>query len=325
MADFTIAVPIRSIPLPDSAVRAKFTDTMDIDQERHRLYFGDNWSGGVDVFDITTKKAKFLQTIKLRGNIYGIAVGANVRKLFVGLTASLVGIVDIDPSSPKFHTVLARVNTGGQGAADLLDYDPVHKKVYVGNHDDGFVTSIDAVQHEVLKRIGGLGGAVEQPRFNPGDGMVYVSGRTDNVLYQIDPETDELVNTFPIGDPCYPNGIAINPSTNQALLACNNEQQPRTVIWDFNQQALASVSEDCGSGDGALYVRKLDRFLFAADGFTGGPVMGIFGGNPVRLLANIPTDVGASWVAYDETNDMVYAPAIQDGKPALISFPMPTV
>jgi len=30
-------------------------------------------------------------------------------------------------------------------------------------------------------------------------------------------------------------------------------------------------------------------------------------------------------VAYDETNRLVYAPAIQDGKPALVSFPLPEV
>jgi len=51
--------------------------------------------------------------------------------------------------------------------------------------------------------------------------------------------------------------------------------------------------------------------------------MGIFGGTPARFLTNVPTQRGASWVAYDRTNRLVYAPAIQDGRPALISFPLP--
>ena len=53
--------------------------------------------------------------------------------------------------------------------------------------------------------------------------------------------------------------------------------------------------------------------------------MGIFGGNPVRFLANLTTQRGSSWVAFDETNRMVYAPAIQDGKPALVSFALPAL
>lgn len=51
--------------------------------------------------------------------------------------------------------------------------------------------------------------------------------------------------------------------------------------------------------------------------------MGVFGGNPVRFITNIETERGASWVAYDQTNRLVYAPAYEDGKPALISFPLP--
>jgi hypothetical protein len=322
MTDAATRLPLTRAVLPDSAVGAKFCDTLDIDQATHRLYAGDNWSGGVDVFDITTPKAVYLETIRIRGNIFGIAVAKNVNKLFVGLAAS-VAVVDIDAASAQLNTVIARIDTGGRGSADLLDYDAVHRKLYVANRNDGFLTAIDAVANTVVKRIDGLGGGLEQPRFNPADGMVYLAGNSDNVLYQIDPVKDELVATFPIGDACNPNGLAINPDTNQALLACSNRERPHTVIWDLAAQQIASVIEESGCGDGAIYDATIDRFFFAASGFTGGPVMGIFGGNPVQFLTNVPTERGASWVAYDQANGLVYAPAILDGKPALISFPLP--
>ena len=309
--------------LPDDAVGMKFTDTLDIDQEAHRLYMGDNWSGGLDVFDISTSEPKLLQTIRMRGLLYGVAVAKNVNKVFVGLNAGNVAVVDIDPRSPAANTVIARLDVGGHGHADLLDYDPVHKKVYVANRNDGFMTSIDAVAPTIVKRIEGLGGGLEQPRFNPADGMVYLAGNTDNVLYQIDPVTDVLVHTFDIGDPCHPNGLAIDPETGEALLACSNRERPRTVIWDLKRQQLASVTEDCGCGDGAIFSAAAGRFFFAASGFKDGPVMGIFGGQPARLLANVPTRRGASWVAYDETNRIVYAPMVENGKPALLGFPLP--
>jgi YVTN family beta-propeller protein len=325
MSGTTIQAEMTGFVMPAAAVGTKFTDTIDIDQEAHRLYAGDNWSGGVDVFDVSTADPRYLQTIRMRGTFFGLCVAKNVQKLFVGLGASAVAVVDLDPASSTVNTVIARVDTGGRGSADLLDYDPVHRKLYVANRNDGFMTAIDAVTHRVVKKIDGLGGALEQPRFNPADGMVYLAGNADNVLYQVDPVTDTLVHTFDIGDACHPNGLAINPATNQALLACSNRERPHTVIWDLKAQKVASVIEESGCGDGAIYVPGIDRFFFAASGFTGGPVMGIFGGNPVRFLANVPTERGASWVAYDETNRRVYAPAIRDGLPALVSFPLPDV
>ncbi len=317
------AVPLQFVTLPDSAVGTKFTDTVDIDQETHRLYAGDNWSGGVDVFDISTPEAKYVKTIRTRGNLFGVCVAKNVSKVFAGLAGSGLAVIDIDPASTRADTVIATLNTGGRGAVDLIDYDPVHRKLYAANRNDGFMTSIDAVSNQILKRIEGLGRALEQPRFNPADGMVYLAGNGDNVLYQIDPATDELVKTFEIVDACHPNGLAINPETNQALLACSNRERPHTVIWDLAKGEIASVIEESGCGDGAIYDPTIDRFFFAASGFTGGPVMGVFGGNPVRFLTNVPTARGASWVAYDQTNRLVYAPAIRDGKPALVSFPLP--
>jgi DNA-binding beta-propeller fold protein YncE len=311
------------VSLPADAVGTKFCDTIDIDQEAHRLYAGDNWAGGVDVFDILTPDAKYLKTIKTRGGFFGIAVAADLHKVFVGLAAGILGVIDIDPTSATADTFVARVNLGATGAADLIEYVPAHRKVYAGMHADRFVGVVDALTHAVVKRIDGLGGDIEQPRYNAADGMVYVASRAGNCLHQIDPKTDTLVGTIDIGDPCNPNGIAIDPASGQALLVCNNAEKPHTVIWDLRSQQLAAVIPESGRGDGAIYDPTIDRFLAAHSGFTGGPVMGIFGGKPARFLTNVPTQRGASWVAYDRTNRLVYAPAIQDGRPALISFPLP--
>lgn len=323
MSEHTTEAPISAFVMPDGAVGAKFTDTLDIDQDAHRLYMGDNWSGGVDIFDISTTEPVLLQTVRMWGNVFGVCVAKNVNKVFAGLSGSIVAVVDINPAAARPNAVIARIDTGGRGSADLLDYDPVHRKVYAANRNDGFLTAIDAVTNEVVKRIDGLGKALEQPRFNRADGMVYLAGNGDNVLHQVDPVQDVLVNTFDIGDACSPNGMAINPETNQALLACSNRQRPHTVIWDLNTQSIASVIEESGCGDGAIYSAAVDRFFFAASGFGGGPVMGVFGENPVRFITNVPTERGSSWVAFDETNRMVYAPAVRNGKPALMKFPLP--
>ena len=318
---------ISRLVMPTHLGKTKFTDTIDIDQDAHRLYMVDNWSRGIDVFDISSETPVYLKTIRSMSMqpavFFGLCVAKNVNKVFVAHGTSLVSVVDINPDSVTSDKVVATLSMGGLMHSDLVDYDPVHKKVYVGNRNEGFVTSIDAVANKVVKRIGGLGGALEQPRFNSADGMVYIVSNSDNLLHQIDPVEDQLVKTFEIGDECNPNGLAINPATNQALLACTNEKRPHTIIWDLNAQKVASVIVECGCGDGAIYDPVADSFFFAASGFPSGPVIGIFAGNPVELRINVPTQVGASWVAFDQTNKVVYAPAIQDGKPALISFRLP--
>ena len=309
------------IPVPAAAVGTKFCDTLDIDREAGRLYAGDNWSGGVDVFDIATPVARYLKTIKTKGGFYGVAVANDLGKVFVGLAGGHLGVIDIDPASKAADTVIARVDIGAKGSADLIEYVPEHRKVYAGMHADRFVGVVDAETHAVVARIDGLGPDVEQPRYNAADGMVYVAARTSNTLHQIDPKTDRLVATFDIGTPCDPNGVAIDPKRNIAILV--SDKHPHTVVWDFARQKVAAVIQGSGGGDGAVYDATVDLFFGAHSGMTGGPVVGIFGGDPVRLLANVSTTKGASWVVYDRAHRQLYTPAYEDGRPALFAAPLP--
>ena len=86
---------------------------------------------------------------------------------------------------------------------------------------------------------------------------------------------------------------------------------------------VAAVVQGSGGGDGAVYDATVDLFFGAHSSMTGGPVVGIFGGDPVRLLANVPTTKGASWVVYDRAHRQLYTPAYEDGRPALFAAPLP--
>jgi DNA-binding beta-propeller fold protein YncE len=206
---------------------------------------------------------------------------------------------------------------------DLIDYDSKDNKVYAANADDGFITAIDAVKNEVVKKIGGLGGGLEQPRYNPGDGMVYLAGARDNVLYQIDPIKDELIQTFDVGVACAPHGLAINPGTNQALLGCGNREQQHTVVWDLKAGKVLATFDHVGAGDLVTYDAKAGKFLFAAENFYRGGQLAIFSGSPIQFLTNVPTAVGSRSVAFDETNKVVYTGDQLPGEAGLLSFPLP--
>jgi YVTN family beta-propeller protein len=309
--------------VPASAHGLKFCDTLEIDHATHRLYAGDNWAAGVDVFDISSPRASYVKTIRARGLFYGICVATELQKVFVGMAGGTVSVIDVDPASSTFDTVVARVDVGGRGHADLIEFDPLHRKVYVANRNDGFLTVIDAVTNAAVARIDGLGGGLEQPRFNPADGMVYLSGNADNVLYQVDAAADELVRTLDIGEPCHPNGLAINPSTQKAVLA-NSGRNSHCVVWDLAAGKLDAVVEETGGGDGVVYDAVADRFFFAASGFPEGPVVGIFDGEG-RFLTNVPSARLASWVAYDRQHELLYVPTVNEGRPAVLAIPNPAV
>ena len=98
-----------------------------------------------------------------------------------------------------------------------------------------------------------MGRALEQPRFNPVDEKVYQVSNSDDVIHQIDPSSDRLLNTFAIGDNCNANGLAINPNTNQALLGSDNDDDPHTLLWDLaTQRPLARYTDSSSPLPGSL-------------------------------------------------------------------------
>src|ERR1700674_2417624 len=106
---------ISRLVMPAHVGRTKFTDTIDIDQEAHRLYMVDNWSFGIDVFDISSATPGYLKTIRsmnMRPAVFfGLCVAKNVKKVFVAHGTSLVSVIDIDSKSATFDSVVATLTT----------------------------------------------------------------------------------------------------------------------------------------------------------------------------------------------------------------------
>ncbi|GAC1315559.1 MAG: hypothetical protein NVSMB2_07410 [Chloroflexota bacterium] len=320
----TSAVTLTKIVIPPIAGKTASIDILEIDQAAHLLYVTDRTDTGIDVFDVSTASAQYVRTVDVGSAPNGVSVAKNVNKVFAALNNSDVVAIDIDPSSPTANTVIARVNTGGKNRADEMDYDPKDKKLYVANSDDGIVSVIDATTNQIIKKFENMGDGLEQPRYNSGDGMMYLTGSGQNVVFQFDPMKDTLVNTFDVVDKCNPNGIGINPNTNQALLGCSSRQQPQhAVSWDLKAGKVIDTFQQVGAGDAVFYSAKADRFFFGASNFFRGGQMAIFGNTPITFLTNVPTAVGAHGVAYDETNSMVYTQDQLPGEGALYSFPLP--
>jgi YVTN family beta-propeller protein len=321
----TTAVTLTKIQVPPLAGKTASIDILQIDQDAHRLYVADRTTNGVDVFDITTKDAKYVKSVDAGSGANGLVVAKNVNKLFVGLNDSNVAVIDLSSLN-----VIAKVSTGGKGRADELDYDPTDKKIYIANSGDGFVTVIDATTNAIIKKFDSLGPALEQPQYDTADGLMYMTSSDQNAVFVFDPAKDVLVRKDVLAVLCNPQGLAINPKTNQALLGCNigragSSGTPLTVSWDLTKGIFLGVFGQVGAGDSIQYSAKTDRFYFGAHNFPHGSSIGIFSGSPIAFLTNVPTGsfTGAKNLAYDETNNLIYTQDALPGEGALFSFTPP--
>jgi len=321
----TAQVTLDKIAITPLAGKTLSADIMEVDQAAHLLYVTDRATNGVDIIDISSYPGKFVKTIPVPGKgTNGLTIAKNVNKILVGNNDSSVSIIDIDPKSPTVNTVLATLSTGGKKRADETDYDPNTKKMMVANSDDSFVTTVDMVANKIVKRIDLLpAGGIEQPRYNPTDKFMYLTGSENNIMYQFDMTKDAMTKQTDVVDPCNPNGNAINPTLNIALLGCSNKKTQHTAVWDFKTSKVISTTDKVGTGDASIYDAKADKFFFAASNFYRGGQMGIFSGDG-KFIANVPTAVGSHGVAYDETNNAVFTQDQLPNAGAVFTFKVPT-
>src|SRR5256712_3076185 len=266
-------VAINRIPIPPIAGKTASIDIMEIDQATHLLYVTDRTDNGLDVFDVSTPCAKYMKTIDLGSGPNGVVVAKGANKVFATLNDSSVVAIDIAPGSASADKVIAKLNTGGKKRADEIDYDPKDKKIYAANSDDGIVTVIDATTNAIVKKFDNMGDALEQPRYDSADGMMYLTSSDQNAIFQFDPTKDVLVKKFDVGTKCNPNGLAINPTTQQALLGCSSRSANVAVAWDLKAGKALATFDQAGAGDATFYSPKDDRFFLSASNFNRGALM----------------------------------------------------
>jgi hypothetical protein len=215
------------IPIPNwtaTGATQEATDLSSFNPVTQVLYYADRVNHAVDAID--TRTNSFLGLVPVPSCVgscpSGVLVVPDLQKLVVTDRATTVYIYDLNlpGSQPVAVTV--------PSAIDELDYDPIHQRVYIGNTSAPyFLTGIDltgANANTVTASIP-LPGSAEQPRFNPVDGLMYLTIPSVGVLV-FDPTagtagTGDLMTTYAISG-CSGNGNWIDPVTNTMLVGCNN-------------------------------------------------------------------------------------------------------
>jgi outer membrane protein assembly factor BamB len=304
---------ITNIPVSPAGASTGNFDAIVIDQANHRLYAADR-DRGIDVFDITSGQAKFLQSISLPSSPNGLAIAPDLGLLYAGIANGSVEVINIHPASPTTGQV-TEIVTGGK-EADLLDYSAARHELFASNGTDGTIAQIDAKTGTVIRQIK-IGGALEQPRYDPADGMLYVTSPDAGALIQVDPATGTIKNKTTL-TACTPIGLAINPVTDQAMIACKNW----TISWDF-RSGTATTFNQANHADIVSYDSKVDRFFVATPGITSTSAVAIFAGNPIAYISSVYTGAESKAAAYDDTNNLVYTTDLRPQKVGLESFSIP--
>jgi DNA-binding beta-propeller fold protein YncE len=296
-------------------------DQVLIDPSSHRLYIADGTDLGLDVFDVSTSKAQYLTTIKVGKAPKGLAAAPDLHKVFAGLEGGAVAVVESDPTSPRIDTLLTKVQTSAQKNVDLVEYDPADRLLIAVSGDDGLVTSIDAIRNVVVGHLS-LPVGLEQPRFDKADGLIYLTNLKKNEVYAIDPRRLRLLNTWPVGMPCGATGLALDPSSGQAVIGCTDPKVAYSLAWNLHDGKVAKTLTEVADVDQAIYEPATQRFLLAGS-YSGKSAVGVYRTNPVEFEAAKVTTSDSRAVAYDSAVKLVYTPSRHPGSVGLLSFPVP--
>jgi len=296
---------VRQVSIP--AVAAGSFDGVEGDQTGHRLYLADRTTNKVDVIDISSADPWFKGAIDVGGPPNGLAVAPELHRLYAGVAGGTLAVVDIEASSPHFMQVINTI-TVDPADADLIDYSAKLNRVFVSTGTGGEVVSVDPTGAAPQVRYP-LKTEVGQPRYNPADGLLYVTVAGLDSIVAINPSDGKTVRTIKVAG-CHPHGLAINPGRQLAMAIC------RSSVAVVNLRTAASdVSMVVQGGDLVSYEAAVDRFVVASPHNRTDSAVGVFYGDGT-FLGSVVSTPAAHGAAFDAARGLVYAP----GAAGLMSF-----
>jgi hypothetical protein len=312
---------IQHTPIPPLAGHRAAFDQALVDQSARRLYLADGGLKAVDVFDVQQDPPRFLTSVRLGHAPHGLAVAADLHKVFVGMDGGGIAVLEANPSSPGVNRVLAVIQTSAQKNIDLVDYDPAGHRLWGAASDEGVLFEVDPIRNLVLGRLA-LTPGLEQPRWDSAQGALFVPDETKNLLYRIDPEKLAVAGQWSLGVACSPAGLGIDSQHEVALIGCLDPSAGYTLAWDLKAARMIRTLSDIGDADQVIYNAKAARFMVAGQS-GGATAIGFFTSSPPAFAGLRVTHADSRAVAYDEATGMVFTPDAKAGNEGLLSFPLP--
>lgn len=246
-------------------------------------------------------------------------------ELWVGDGDGTVKVIDLFTS-----TIIGSINTTSAKRADEFGYDPVNNIVVVTNPNENppYVSVISATNRTVIGRITFPNVTeLEQPAFNPADGLFYVSVPSSGhnpggSICTLDIATLSIAHTYPLPN-CVPAGIVFGPK-NHLFIGCSGSQikdygYAASYIMDVSTGNVISNISGLAGIDQVAYDPKVNLFYASAYQNLGTaktplPQIAVVNASSGTLVQTLPTDnVTAHSVAVDGSTGLMLVPIKSKG------------
>ena len=278
-------------------------DGVAADQGAHRLFFADQKRKTVDVVELSGPAPRFRGSVDLPAAPNGLAYADGSHRLYAGMDGGHVAVIDMDGSSKQFMQVIDDVvadSSATSPTADLMDYSASTRTLYVATGDNGSVVAMNTETDKVTKTFALNAISVEQPRFDPADGKLYVATPKTDSIVVLDPSSGKTVRTLK-QDKCHPKGLAINPSRQLAMVACGGSM----AVFNL-RTGLDEITTRVPGGDIVTYDASLDRFTVGSSHGPRDSAVGVFDGSG-RFVGMVAASPSAHGAVFDDRTGLLYA------------------
>lgn len=266
-------------------------DYLTIDAATHHLLIARNDR----VMVVDTENGKLTGEIPGMQHIHGIALVPKLRHGYVSDgAANSVRVIDLDTLKD-----LRNIPIDGKGP-DAIVFDPASGHVLTMNGHSGDASVIDPVSDKAIAEIALPG----RPEFavSDGQGHVFANLEDKNELARIDTKTDKVDAVWKLAPCDSPSGLAIDTQSRRLFSVCDNQLMVITDANDGHQVATVAI----GKGPDAARFDPATRLVYSSNHDGTLTIVHEDDANHYRVLANVPTQVGARTMALDHATHRIW-------------------
>ncbi len=276
-------------------------DYLTIWPERKLLLSSHLGAGQLYIIDLTNNKV--LRTIDEVPGIEAVEVAPDVEKAYTSDWGEhRVGVIDL-----KQMKIIKKVPV--ENKPDGIAYAAAFHKIFVSDERAKAEVVIDVTTDEIVKTLK-FDSETGMPQYDPVGKHVWVNLQDDNLIAEMDPASDTVLNKYPVGQCRGNHGMVLDPDHRRAFLSC--EDNDLMTVFDLeNHKPIVSLPMAAGA-DVIKFDSGLQRIYVACGS---GAISTFRQDDPThyRKLQDYPVEKRVHSIVVDQQNHRVYTPEEQEG------------
>ena len=183
---------------------------------------------------------------------------------------------------------------------DAITYDPASKRVFTMNGGSNDASAIDPVAGTVIGTIP-LGGRPEEAVCD-GAGLMYVNLEDASQVVTVDTRTMKVIGRWSLAPGAEPTGIALDAAHGLLFSSCGNNMM---VVSDVKRGVVVTTLP-IGSRVDGMGFDPASGLAFSSNGEGTLTVVREVSPTSFKLVANVPTAIGARTLAFDRRGQRLF-------------------